>query len=73
MNKLFLFALFSAVIVRFTTEQPRYIARQGQVSFFSYTSVENIEAKNIISEMSKIYPEPKPVNALPSVFETIRQ
>ena len=36
-------------------------------------SKENIEAKNIISEMSKIYPEPKPVNALPSVFETIRQ
>ncbi len=46
MNKLFLFALFSAVIVRFSTEQPKYIARQGQVSFFSYTSVENIEAKN---------------------------
>jgi len=26
--------------------QEKYIARQGQVSFFSYTSVENIEATN---------------------------
>ena len=29
-----------------TQAQNRYIARQGQVSFYSYTSVENIEATN---------------------------
>lgn len=46
MNKLFLFLVFSAMHICFNTEHPRYIARQGQVSFFSYTSVENIEAKN---------------------------
>ena len=46
MNKLYLSVLFSALIMSFNTEKPKYIARQGQVSFFSYTSVENIEAKN---------------------------
>ena len=46
MNKLFLFLVFSTVIHSFNAENTRYIARQGQVSFFSYTSVENIEAKN---------------------------
>ena len=34
---------------------------------------DNIEDKSIIAEMTQIYPEPKPVHALPSVFETIRK
>lgn len=46
MNKqhfLFLcFVFFTLQIVG----QKQFIARQGQISFFSYTSVENIEAKN---------------------------
>ena len=36
-------------------------------------SKEKIEDKSTITAMAKIYPEPKPVNALPSVFETIRE
>lgn len=32
--------------VDFDSRQNQLIARQGQISFFSYTSVENIEAKN---------------------------
>jgi len=36
-------------------------------------SKENIEYKSTIAEMAEIYPEPKPVHALPSVFETIRK
>ena len=36
-------------------------------------SKENIEDESTITAMAKIYPEPKPVNALPSVFETIRK
>lgn len=32
--------------VSFKTDSKQVIARQGQVSFFSYTTVENIEAKN---------------------------
>jgi hypothetical protein len=46
MNKLlplfFLFITYSD----FDIKQNQFIARQGQISFFSYTSVENIEAKN---------------------------
>lgn len=46
MNKLIpillLFTFFNAV----NKNNSQYIARQGQVTFFSYTSVENIEAKN---------------------------
>ncbi len=46
MNKLFfsllLFTVFSAQV----SGQEQFISRQGQISFFSYTSVENIEAKN---------------------------
>ena len=46
MNKLvplfFLFISFSD----FDTKQNQFLARQGQITFFSYTSVENIEAKN---------------------------
>tara|TARA_B100000795_G_scaffold264792_1_gene245720 strand:- start:265 stop:813 length:549 start_codon:yes stop_codon:yes gene_type:complete len=46
MNKLLplFFLLFS--FVDFDNNQHQFIARQGQVSFFSYTSLENIEAKN---------------------------
>ena len=36
-------------------------------------SKENIEDKSTITEMAQIYPEPKPKDALPSVFETIRK
>ena len=36
-------------------------------------SKENIEDESTITAMAKIYPEPKPVHALPSVFETIRK
>lgn len=46
MNKLLpLFFLFIS-FADFDSNQNQFIARQGQVSFFSYTSVENIEAKN---------------------------
>ena len=46
MNKLLLFFIFihSVAICQNSTE--KYIARQGQVTFFSYTSAENIEAVN---------------------------
>ncbi|MGY6648612.1 YceI family protein [Wenyingzhuangia sp. IMCC45574] len=33
-------------LVSFNSEPKQIITRQGQVSFFSYTTVENIEAKN---------------------------
>lgn len=46
MNKLLpLFFLFFS-FADFNVKQHQFIARQGQISFFSYTSVENIEAKN---------------------------
>jgi hypothetical protein len=46
MNKLVpLFLLFLS-FADFDANQHQYIARQGQISFFSYTSLENIEAKN---------------------------
>ena len=45
MNKLYILLLFSIVFTHQIKAQ-QYIARQGQISFFSYTSVENIEAKN---------------------------
>lgn len=46
MNKFLplLFLIFS--YADFDVNQNQYIARQGQISFFSYTSAENIEAKN---------------------------
>jgi len=46
MNKLFLILFFALLSADFNTNSKQFIARQGQVSFFSYTSVENIEAKN---------------------------
>jgi len=42
-NLLFLFLLYQTVALQ---AQDRIITRQGQISFFSYTSVENIEASN---------------------------
>lgn len=47
MNKPLLFLI--AILLSFSFIPPKksqFIARQGQVTFFSYTSVENIEAKN---------------------------
>lgn len=46
MNKLYLYLLFTATVINQAQAQKQFIARQGQISFFSYTSVENIEAKN---------------------------
>lgn len=42
-NSLFLLLFCQIVVVQ---AQDRIITRQGQISFFSYTSVENIEASN---------------------------
>ena len=46
MNKLLPFFILLIYFTDSTTKQDQFIARQGQISFFSYTSVENIEAKN---------------------------
>lgn len=45
MNKIYL-ALFIIINLSFNTKPEKIITRQGQVSFFSYTSVENIKAEN---------------------------
>ncbi|PCJ94967.1 MAG: hypothetical protein COA50_11370 [Flavobacteriaceae bacterium] len=46
MNKLLIFLLVFSFFNGTGQNQEKIIARQGQVSFFSYTSVENIKAKN---------------------------
>ena len=46
MNKLIPFLLLFSLFTDFNKNESQFIARQGQVTFFSYTSVENIEAKN---------------------------
>lgn len=46
MNKIFTFLLLLTFIADFDSKPNQFIANQGQVSFFSYTPVENIEAKN---------------------------
>jgi hypothetical protein len=46
MNKLLSFLFLITFAAGFGTKSNQFIARQGQVSFFSYTSAENIEAKN---------------------------
>jgi polyisoprenoid-binding protein YceI len=46
MNKLFPLFFLLISFADFDVKQSQFIARQGQVSFLSYTSVENIEAKN---------------------------
>lgn len=38
--------LFLGILFHQTTKAQKMISRQGQVSFFSYTSVENIKARN---------------------------
>ena len=45
MNRLSLLLLLVILFVQ-TTNAQKIISRQGQVSFFSYTSVENIKAQN---------------------------
>jgi len=46
MNKLLPLFLLIFSFADADSKQNQFIARQGQISFFSYTSVENIEAKN---------------------------
>ncbi len=46
MNKITSLLLLLILFTSFTTKPSKIITRQGQVSFFSYTTVENIEAKN---------------------------
>ena len=46
MNKLFSLLLVLSTIFARDSVPNQFIARQGQVTFFSYASVENIEAKN---------------------------
>jgi hypothetical protein len=46
MNKLLTLTFLLLIFSSFSSKNNQFIARQGQVSFFSYTSVENIEAKN---------------------------
>ena len=43
MGKFFLVAIFLAFL---SSEPNEFIERQGQITFFSYTSVENIQATN---------------------------
>ena len=46
MNRLLAILSFVFFVSDFDDKSDQFIARQGQISFFSYTSVENIEAKN---------------------------
>jgi len=46
MNKILPLFFLALLFADLDTKPDQYIARLGQVSFFSYTSVENIEAKN---------------------------
>ena len=46
MNKIITFLFLVLLFASFTDKNSQFIARQGQITFFSYTSVENIEAKN---------------------------
>ncbi|PWG05454.1 YceI family protein [Polaribacter aquimarinus] len=46
MNKVFTIFLLITFITGSKIKENEFIARQGQITFFSYTSVENIEAKN---------------------------
>lgn len=45
MNKVLL-VLFLVGVINYAGAQDQYISRQGEMTFFSYTSVENIEASN---------------------------
>lgn len=46
MNKFLPLLFFFIYYADFNENQNQFIARQGKISFFSYTSVENIEANN---------------------------
>ncbi len=46
MNKIIVLLFLLTNFADFDVKSDQFITRQGQVSFFSYTSVENIEAKN---------------------------
>lgn len=46
MNKILPILLLFTFFTKSNKNDAQFIARQGQVTFFSYTSVENIEAKN---------------------------
>ncbi|TXD53074.1 MULTISPECIES: YceI family protein [unclassified Polaribacter] len=46
MNKILSLLVLCISFANLGSKKDQYIARQGQVTFFSYTSVENIEAKN---------------------------
>ena len=46
MNKLIPFLFLLTFFTTFKVENNQFVARQGQITFFSYTSLENIEAKN---------------------------
>lgn len=46
MNKIILLIFSTILLTGFKSNPSKIIARQGMVSFFSYTTVENIEAKN---------------------------
>lgn len=60
MNKLLLSFLFILFEINFVNAQDKYITRQGEVTFFSYTSVENIQASNN-QVLSILYPTSKKV------------
>ena len=55
MNRLLLVLIFS-ITGSVTSQNNQFIERQGQVTFFSYTSVENIQATNNQAS-SLFYPE----------------
>lgn len=46
MNRPYLILIFTLFFINLIKAQNEFIERQGQISFFSYTSVENIEARN---------------------------
>ena len=57
-----LLSLFTIMIFGLAQAQDEYITNQGQVSFFSYTSVEDIEAINN-QALSVFYPETGQIGA----------
>lgn len=59
MNKLLL-SLFTIITLSSVNAQEELITRQGQVNFFSYTSVEDIQATNN-QALSLFYPETKKI------------
>lgn len=60
MNRLLVFFLITTCIADTLQAQEEFIARQGEVRFFSYTSVEDIEASNI-QTLSLFYPNTKKI------------